>query len=226
MLHNPDRGICQIVIIKKIFKLTIQVMTAQNLTKEKDTQVYPIHIPKNIQNEWSSLFSKQLYCIGKDILHKNNLLFQYGLSRERPPNPNKGSSQYSFTDETGKIILWGFGMVCATKNDGIFLGRHAFGPKLIKVDSLLSNIWEPDQISQYVLPKTTKETILMLQLLIKSIKWLENYESWVLATCGQSYRNESLYGTSSKKVYDICLDKKWSELSEKFTKIQIKNNIL
>ena len=226
MLHNPDREICQIVIIKKNLQVNDSSMATQNLTKETDTQSYPIHIPKNIQNEWSSLFSKQLYCIGKDILHKNNLLFQYGLSRERPPNPNKGSSQYSFTDETGKIILWGFGMVCATKNDGIFLGRHAFGPKLIKVDSLLSNIWEPDQILQYVLPKTTEETILMLRLLIKSIKWLENYESWVLTTCGQSYRNESLYGTSSKKIHDICLDKKWYELSEKFTKIQIKNNIL
>ena len=179
-------------------------------------------IPKNIQNEWSSLFSKQLYCIGKDILYKNNLLFQYGFSRERPLKPNKGSSQYSFTDETGKIILWGFGMVCATKNDGIFLGRRAFGPKLIKVDSLLSNIWEPEQISQYTLPKTIEETLLMLQLLTKSIKWMENYEAWVLSTCGQSYRNESLYGTSSKKVHDACLDKKWSELFEKFTKIKLK----
>ena len=64
------------------------------------------------------------------------------------------------------------------------------------------------------------------QLIIKSIKWLENYEAWVLATCGQSYRNESLYGMSSQSVHDICLDKKWSELYEKFTKIQIKNNVM
>ena len=49
--------------------------------------------------------------------------------QRKTSNQTKESSQYSFTDQTGKIILWGFGMVCATNNDGIFLGRHVFGQK-------------------------------------------------------------------------------------------------
>ena len=192
---------------------------SQNTVKEKYAQAYPVHIPKNIQIEWSRLFTKQLYGIGKDILHKDNLLLQYGFTRKRPPNMDEGSSQYSFVNKTDKIILWGFGIMYTTKNYGLFLGRHAFGPKLIKVNSLLHNIWEPDQISHGTLPKTTEETLLMLQLLIKSIKFLENYENWVLGICGESYRNESLQDMHSQVAPTIHLDKKWSELSKKFEKI-------
>ena len=198
---------------------------SQNPIKENNVQSYSIHIPKNIQIEWSRLFTKQLYGIGKDILHKDNLLLQYGGIRKRPSNSNEGSSQYSFMDKTGKVILWGFGMMCATKNEGLFLGRHAFGPKLLKVDSLLPNIWEPDQISHGTLPKTTEEILLMLQLLVKSIKWIEHYENWVLSICGEAYRNESLQGVRSHGVPHIRLDKKWSELSERFTKILRENDV-
>lgn len=121
-----------------------------------------------------------------------------------------------------RLFCGGFGMMCSTKNDGLFLGRHAFEPKLLKVNSLLSNIWEPNQISYGISPKTKKETLLMLQLLVKSIKWLENYENWVLIRCGESYRNESLQGMNSNGVPPIRLDKKWHELSERFTKINSK----
>ena len=142
-----------------------------------------------------------------------------GFTRQRPPNPDMGSSQYSFTEQNDQVILWGFGMIFATKNDGLFLGRHEFEPKFLKVNSLLPNIWDPDQFPPRTIPKTQEETLLMLQLLVKSIKWLENYESWVLAKCGQLYRNESLYGKNSHGEHHICLDKKWHELSEKFAKI-------
>ena len=107
----------------------------------------------------------------------------------------------------------GFGMMCATKS---WIGTHRIWTKLLKVNSLLPNIWEPAQISHGIKPKTPKERLLMLQLLIKSIKWLENYENWILTTCGESYRNESLQDMNSKGVSHIRLDKKWSELSEIF----------
>ena len=191
----------------------------QNSTKEKDMQLYSIHIPKYLQNEWKKLFTKQLYCIGKDIRHKDNLLLQYGFTRQRPPNPDKGSSQYSFTEQNNQVILWGFGMMFATKNDGLFLWRHEFEPKFLKVNSLLPNLWDPDQLPQCTIPKTPEETLLMLQLLIESMKWLESYENWVLATCGQSYRNESLQGEYSSDSPHNRLDEKWHELSEKFAKI-------
>ncbi|MGD1835381.1 MAG: hypothetical protein ACPKQO_06640 [Nitrososphaeraceae archaeon] len=194
-------------------------MTLQNSTKEKYVHLYSIHIPKYLQNEWKKLFTKHLYCIGKDIRHKDNLLLQYGFTKQRPPAPDKGSSQYSFTEQNDQVILWGFGMMFATKNEGLFLWRHEFEPKFLKVNSLLPNLWDPDQLPQCTMPKTQEETLLMLQLLVKSIKWLENYESWVLAKCGQSYRNESLYGKNSYDAHHIRLDEKWHELSEKFAKI-------
>ena len=195
-------------------------MTMQNSTTEREVPANSIDVPKTLQNEWKKLFTKHLYCIGKDIRHKDNLLLQYGLTKQRPPNPDKGSSQYSFAEQDDKVILWGFGMMFATKNDGLFLWRHEFEPKFVKVNSLLPKIWDPDQLPQRTIPKTQEEILLMLQLLGKSMMWLESYESWVLATCGQSYRNESLQGEySSDSNKNNRLDKKWHELSEKFAKI-------
>ena len=155
-----------------------------------------------------AIIFKALYSIGKDILHKDNLLLQYGFTKQRPPTRDKGSSQYSFSDKTNQIILWGFGMICATKNDGLFLNRQTFEPKLLKINSLLSNLLESAQIQQYTIPKIKKETLAMLQLLIKSMKWLENHESWVLARCGPSYHNKSLKDIISRNALPICLDKK------------------
>lgn len=79
-----------------------------NSKKGKHSQCYSRFIPKNIQLEWSRLFTKQLYGIGKDILYEDNLLLQHGFSRIRPANSNEGSSQYSINDLDGKIVLWGF----------------------------------------------------------------------------------------------------------------------
>ena len=67
--------------------------------------------------------------------------------------------------------------------------------------------------------KTTDEKFLMLELLVKSMKWLEKYEKWVLKICGDKYRNESLQGQYSSKASAVKLDEKWSELSTRFTKI-------
>jgi len=198
---------------------------SQNPTKEELTQHYCIHLPKYIQNEWKQLFTKQLYCIGKDISYDNNLLLQYGFTRQRPPNPDLGSSQYSLGDRTGRIILWGFGMICATKNDGLFLWRHAFEPKLLKINSLLPHIWDPDQLPECTIPKNAEEILLMLKLLVKSIKWLKRYEIWILSTYGQSYRNERLHSMYSFDKPNIRLDKSWSDLSSKFEKILKEANI-
>jgi len=195
----------------------------QNSVTEKDGDIYSKYVPKFIQKNWKSLFSKQLYGLGKDILHTNNLLLQYGFTKKRPPVPSQGSSQYSLTDQNDKIIMWGFGMIFATGNNGLFLWRHEFVPKLLSVDSLPSHIWEPQQISECRTPKTSDEILLMLQLLVKSMKWLENYEKWISSTCGESYREKSLQSPNSSVASSVCLDQKWIELNEKFEKI-LKNS--
>ena len=185
---------------------------------ERSAAPYSGHISRRLQIEWKRLFTKQLYCIGKDIRHADNLLLQYGFTRQRPPNPDKGSSQYSLAEQDGRVILWGFGMVFATKNDGLFLWRHEFEPKLLNAGSLRPNLWDPDQLPQLAVPKTSREMSLMLQLLIGSTKWLEGYESWVLATCGQAYRNESLRGKHSSDSTHSRLDERWANLSKKFAR--------
>ena len=97
-------------------------------------------------------------------------------------------------------------MLFATKNDAVFLWRHEFIPKLLDTDSLPSHIWEPEQIPQCTIPKTSDEKRLMLKLVLKSMKWLQRYEEWVLKTAGQTYRDKSLKGQHLSSP--VRLDKK------------------
>ena len=189
----------------------------QNSVKEEDNQSYSEYIPKYVQKDWQRFFTKQIYAFGKDILYEKNLLAEYGFTKQSAPIPKQGTSQYSLTEQDDQIILFGFGMIFATKNDAVFLWRHEFIPKLLDANSIPSHIWEPNQISHCTIPKTSDEKLLMLKLLVKSIKWLERYEKWVLTTCGQTYRDKSLDGQYLSPP--VRLDKKWSELSEKFPKI-------
>ena len=192
-------------------------VTKQESEVEENIQSYSEYVPKYIQKDWQRFFTKQIYAFGKDILYERNLLLEYGFTKQRPPNNESGTSQYSLTDQDDQIILWGFGMIFATKNDAVFLWRHEFIPKLLSISSLPPHVWDPDQISQGTVPKTADEKRLMLKLVLKSMKWLERYEKWVLETCGQKYRDKTL-----EKQYlapPIRLDKKWSELSAKFPKI-------
>lgn len=203
-------------------KFVEDLKTRQNSAKDNP---YSKYIPKYIQKNWQRLFSKQLYGIGKDILYGNNLLLQYGFTKQRSPVPNQGSNQYSLTEQNDQIILWGFGMVFVTGNNGLFLWRHEFEPKLFDVNLLPSHVWAPDQLPQRTIPQTSDEKHLMLQLLVKSIKWLELYENWIITTCGESYRTESLQTQKSSKKSSVCLEGKWSELHKKFRKI-LKNHEL
>jgi len=191
--------------------------TKQDSTEEENNQSYSEYIPKYIQKDWQRFFTKQIYAFGKDILYEKNLLLEYGFTKQRPPNNAQGTSQYSLTEQDDQIILWGFGMIFSTKNDAIFLWRHEFIPKLLNANSLPSHIWEPEQIPKRIIPKTSDEKLLMLKLLVRSIKWLKKYEEWVLTTSGQAYRDKSLRGQHLSPP--VRLDKKWSELSEKFPKI-------
>ncbi len=181
-------------------KFVEKLKTTKKNSTEEDNQNYSEYVPKYIQKDWQRFFTKQIYAFGKDILYEKNLLLEYGFTKQRPPNNAQGTSQYSLTEQDDQIILWGFGMIFATKNDAVFLWRHEFIPKLVSVSSLPSHIWEPEQIP-----------------LLKSMKWLQRYEEWVLTTAGQPYRDSSLKGQHLSSP--IRLDEKWSILSEKFPKI-------
>ena len=193
-------------------------MTAQSSTMGKSAHIHTMRVPKRLQKEWKKLFTKQLYCMGQDIRHGDNLLLRYGFTRQRPPNPDMGSSQYSLITQNGQVLLWGFGMMFSAKNDGLFLWRHEFEPKFVRVSSLLPNTWSCDQLPRRTMPKTAEEALRMLQVLVESMRWLESYENWVHATCGQSYRSKSLQGEYASDPVQR-MDEAWRKLSEEFAKI-------
>ena len=50
-------------------------------------------------------------------------------------------------------------MIFATGNNGLFLWRHEFEPKLLDVNLLPSNVWAPDQLTQLTIPKTLMKNV-------------------------------------------------------------------
>ena len=66
-------------------------------------------------------FKKQLFGIGKDIMYTNNLLIQYGFTKQRPPIPEQGSSQYSLTDKNDTILVGFWNGICIWKSWIIFM---------------------------------------------------------------------------------------------------------
>ena len=191
----------------------------QDSIQKKNDQSQMLRIPKRLQNKWKKLFTSQLYCIGIDIQHKENLLLKYGFTRKRPPNPDDGSSQYSFCKQDRRVIMWGFGMMFSTKNDGLFLWRHEFEPKFIKVNALIPNVWSPDQLPQRTIPKTPEQMHHILHMLVESMKWLENYEKWIDSVCGESYRDSIMEEKHTPNIPYKRLDEGWHDLFEKFSDI-------
>ena len=71
-----------------------KLKSTEQISTEEDALSYSKYIPKYVQKNWKKIFSKQIYGFGKDILYNKNLLIEYGFTKQRPPIPEQGTSQY------------------------------------------------------------------------------------------------------------------------------------
>ena len=142
----------------------------------------------------AELLDIEMWCWGRDIVRKpGNALLEYGFTRERPQEGIMGSSRYTLNFGEGcRIVLWGWGIVHHTGDEGIFLRRHGFDPKLTESRAVLLERWSPEYIPGLRSPVSIEECGTAISLLIKLLEWMGEYEAWIQERYGVDYRKDCI----------------------------------
>ncbi|HEY7313543.1 MAG TPA: hypothetical protein VH643_29605 [Gemmataceae bacterium] len=121
-------------------------------------------------------------------------MLQYGFSRWRPPEGTLGSTAYQLdTPPSRHIVLWGYGLFYGDRADGgLFLKRFTFAPLWCPDADLRAALWHPEHAPVFRYAEGPPERTRLLRLLSGALRWIAEYESWILTTLGLEYRRQCL----------------------------------
>lgn len=165
------------------------------------------------------LLEQQMWCFGCDIRRvEGNLLLEYGFTRHRPPEGKQGHSCYIFRPEADcQIGLWGSGLFYGDAQlGGLFLKRYDFQPKLTALPHLSpSGIAEAKPPAAHK-PQTPAEADCAANLASAALRWLSQYEAWVQANVGVSYRQDCIANWPKPKptVATEAIATTWQSLAD------------
>jgi hypothetical protein len=168
------------------------------------SQSPPPRLSPSIRRSGLALLNQQCWLWGQDIKRaEGNLLLQHGFQRLRPEPGQSGSSQYTLQlGDTLHVRLWGFGMYFG-REQGLFMNRFDFIPRTAE----LSDLWQAQEMTQ---PPRASD----LSQLPVALRWIADYEQWVLTTCGASYRSACLLNWEAAVGTPDCLPTLWQHLAE------------
>jgi hypothetical protein len=158
----------------------------------------------SIRRSGLALLHQQCWLWGQDIKRaEGNLLLQHGFQRLRPAPGQSGSSQYTLQlGDTLHVRLWGFGMYFG-RDQGLFMNRFEFIPRIAE----LSDLWQAQKMTH--LPRASD-----LSLLPIALRWIADYEQWVLTTRGSSYRSACFQNWKAAVGTPHRLPTLWQQLAE------------
>jgi len=175
-----------------------------------------LELPHEAKKRGKALLNQQMWLWGQDILAPaGNLLYAYGFTHTRPPAGIKGSSMYVQPWGEGQVTLWGFGFCfnsSPTAVSTLYLKRYQFTPRLGPPPA---PFWEPDAWPQLSRPQSTVACEQLRQALVAALRWLSQYEAWVLTEAGPDYRQQALAAWSHKPVQSATeMAEAWRVLAE------------
>lgn len=165
------------------------------------------------------LLTQQCWCWGWDVRYaEGNLLLRYGFDRQRPPQNESGATTYSLRLLPDRFIaLWGFGMWYGDARGAIYIGRFNFEAKYFPQSQLPVSVWTPPQIEALHQEMSTRMDVsqwrLICELLQDALRWVGDYEQWLLANSGLEYRRNCLEAWSQKFVPPEQMVPAWQQLS-------------
>jgi CxxC-x17-CxxC domain-containing protein len=139
----------------------------------------------------NGLFNQQFWLWGCDIRRaEGNLLLEYGLVRQRPPEGHAGSRVYRCQlSAEATLLLWSFGIFCGDlQTGGVYLARYNFAPLASAGFASEPLPWLPDQLPATAHPHTIAATQACRRWLQCMVRWIIEYEQWVVTTIGLAYR--------------------------------------
>jgi hypothetical protein len=175
-------------------------MAANRNTPNTDPAVGRLrYLPPALRQWGEAMIHQQCWNWGQDIRRRQgNLLLEYGFARYRIPDElaetAQGCTAYRISlPKRASLTLWAFGVFCGDPQyGGMFLARYRFLPKRLDVVDLSLPIWSMDQLPQHYTPRSDEEWRTTITLLARALRWIGEYERWVIEICGLRYRRECL----------------------------------
>ncbi len=150
-------------------------------------------LPHDVRREGEPLFDLSMWCLGRDVLHPDNLLLRRGLSRERLPAGQQGTSAYATALEGGgTLTLWGFGVLCRSAGGCVYVPRSGFTPLLVDERRLERPLFNSMDLGVPRVPGTPDECSLARVAVVAVARWLAGHEEWVGALLGPEWRRECI----------------------------------
>ncbi len=197
-------------------------MAANRNKSQNDPAAGRLRYLPHTMREWGeTMIHQQCWNWGQDIRRRQgNLLLEYGFTRYRIPEElaetTQGCSAYRIRlPKKVILILWAFGVFyCDPQYGGMFLARYRFLPKRLDASDLTLPIWREDQLPPRHTPRTDEEWRTTITLLARALRWIGEYERWVIEACGLRYRREGLKRWERETIPAEQAAADWERLAE------------
>lgn len=174
-------------------------------------------IPTGVRRRGRVLLNQQFWLWGLDIRRpEGNALIEFGFSRMKPPEGQKGSNTYVLCRADGvSIILWAFGFFYHRADaGGIFVPRFGFTPRLARFAGLPGEIWSATQLTTCRVPHGARQWARTHCLVIPALRWVADYERWVLEARSLAYRRACVADWRHTQVAADRLLGEWASLAD------------
>jgi hypothetical protein len=172
-------------------------------------------IPTEVRRRGRVLLHQQCWLWGQDIRRpEGNALIEYGFARTRPPEGQRGSNTYRLAmPEGATLLLWAFGFFYHRDGEGgIFVPRFGFAPRLARFDGLPGETWSAAQLACCP-PRGPRGWARARRLFIPALRWVADYERWVLDARGLAYRRACVECWPQARVPAERLVAEWEALA-------------
>jgi hypothetical protein len=169
--------------------------------------IRPVLVPSRSTlgfRRWAAaLLDQQLWCLGRDVAGKDNVLLNLGFCRYRATSGKSEATLYTTGTPEGNIIwLWAFGVAFTVPGEGsIFVRRYDFTPRLLNVDSFIG-INEVDRLPTLRPAVSANDWQRLRRHSCGLCSWIAGYEHWIAENYGTAWRGECLRARSKPGIVE------------------------
>jgi hypothetical protein len=168
-----------------------------------------------------ALLDQQLWCWGYDIRQAENWLLRYGGIQYRQ-DKSCGGTVYTFESADQMLIrLWGGNVLCMIPSIGMLhLKRYEFEPRLMPLTYTLAYSLPTES----TIPESSADIERAAMLAGACMRWIADYEGWILANAGLEHRQRSVKAWNQDAVFTIAperMSELWADYAALFAEFVI-----
>ena len=151
----------------------------------------------------AQLLDQELWCLGRDVARKSNILLDLGFCRYRSADAKSEATLYTTAiPDGGTIWLWAFGVAITEPGHGsTFVRRYDFAPRSTPRESFLG-IHDAESVGHLRQPTGHREWATLRRQLTKLCQWLAYYEHWIAENQSHGWRQECLAKRGKPTIVD------------------------